>query len=87
MTDSPLRPPSPRQPQPRHTPRRAFPVLQRQFAAVSFGDLPAQNQADSRSAGLGSEEGHEQVRRAGGEEMEEMGQPESLSEIEASQST
>ena len=38
-------------------------VFQRQRAAVRFGDLPAEHQADARSARLGREERHEQVRR------------------------
>src|ERR1051325_11573764 len=42
---------------------RVFAILQRQRAAVSFGDLPAQHQADARTALLGREERHEQVRR------------------------
>ena len=44
-----------RQPTPRG------PGLERQRPAVRLGDLPAQHQADARSAGLGGEERHEQV--------------------------
>ena len=34
-------------------------ILQREGAAVGFGDLAAEHQADSRAAGLGGEEGDE----------------------------
>ena len=36
-------------------------VLEHQAAAVAFGDLPAEDQADAGAAGLGREERHEQV--------------------------
>ena len=36
-------------------------VLERERAAVRFGDLAAEHQADARAAGLGGEERHEQV--------------------------
>ena len=37
------------------------PVLECQGTAVRFGNLAAQYQADSRSSGLGGEEGDEQI--------------------------
>src|SRR3954468_16201789 len=40
-------------------------VVQRQRAAVGFGDLTAQHEADAGSTRFGGEEGHEQVRRVG----------------------
>ncbi len=36
-------------------------VPQRKTASVAFGDLAAQQQADAGTAGLGGEEGHEEI--------------------------
>src|SRR4029077_3885446 len=36
-------------------------VLQAEAAAMSFGDLPAEDQADAGTGGLGGEERHEQI--------------------------
>ena len=38
------------------------PVLQRERSAMPFGDLPGEDKADARAAGLGGEERNEQVR-------------------------
>ena len=36
-------------------------VLQRESAAVRFGDLPAENEPDTRTCGLRREERHEEI--------------------------
>src|SRR5215203_154401 len=41
---------------------RIVAIFERQRAAVTFGDLPAQHQPDAGAALLGGEERHEQVR-------------------------
>src|SRR5277367_671766 len=40
-------------------------ILKSERAAVGFGDLPAQNQTDSRASLLGCEKWHEKIRGAG----------------------
>src|SRR5690242_589920 len=40
-------------------------VFEHQSAAMAFGDLPAEHQADARTARLGGKEGDEQIRRGG----------------------
>src|SRR6266571_5314461 len=41
----------------------AFAILQAERAAVGFGDLPAQDQANAGAAGFGSVEGNEEIGR------------------------
>src|SRR5262245_64530798 len=50
-----------RQPETRQAPRPVLPVLERQPPAVTFGDLPGEDQPDAGAVRLGREERDEQV--------------------------